>query len=1301
MLKQITALLIPLLVLVLLTHEIVVSTVTGQRKMAEQHQQAVELARDGQYSEAAAILDRLTRLQAHKQQYWVDYTTTLVWAGEYNKALALKHTLDLDQTPVYVLRALFDAAVETDQRSIAVDMLRRAQRHEDVTADKVARDYYRLLRAGYHREIADNAEPALTRFPENAKLRLVVAIAEARLDGGEVPEDLPRISEEEPRELADGLLAAVEDRPELSEIGLRMLRNLYPGDAYVLERNLLLDARLKRHADVAEQYRQYRELTGSLPGEEALRAAAEAFVAVEDYASAREVYEALLERHPDSREYRTALIDLLKRPGNEEELLAVLKPLVEAGDVDAQMTRVAAYERMGETARAADALETLMRAGHTDAQTYRRWFDNRIAAIGEEGYRPHRQSLAEWLPGNAPSGVISDYVGLLVRHRDFPRLEELAENENYRRRMLPLLERRAVALRQNQRYAAAAGLYRYALSLDSDALQLRLGLALSKSGAGEVEEADKLFAGLLEEYPDNRQVLDAAVYHYRRTGQDPALLNLLDKLVVAYPAENAYLVSWVETLLGGEAVTDPHRRLAYLDDMQERRPQSDLLRSHRLFLLAETGQCRRLPEEAPRLDWSKLDREELERTAFAARSCGEYELAARAYRLGLERHPQEAVFAAGLILALSEQGKTDEARRLVEEFSGQYGDRAQFLRAAAYAMKGAGDYRAAVSFYDRLLEKKPGDRRAYVERAIAANLAGDHELAFEYLREKPSWFDVADKQRLYADRATLAVRRLDAGEGRPATALEHLDTYEAFMRDAWPADTSALQTVQFDRMFAMNAVGRHERVAGVFSDMDMEKGELPLYALLALAESQLIRQRPEAALATLEKAERKDADDTRVVSLQFYAYLDSECYDCATERLKRLDALVGPESELPPGHWLRRLHAMFAAFGNRLGPAQRQLEAQRAEADTADLRLNLATVYRWRGWPRRSLDLYRSLETPEARVGEARALMDLHRYAEVKRIAEDLERDHPGNASVQGLLEDWKIHNRREFDTRFSRGDSDGVTFASQDFVLESHLYTEPVTPNDRFFGRQYEAWADVPEGTARMSRVGVGWQHWSDPVDWTVELSQSLRGDSDSGVTMTADWRIDDAWSVATELQSYSLDVPLRGIRAGIDGQSGALSVQYRRHESQRLRLAYKAVDFSDGNFRQSLFASHYHRLFRDEHHGIALTEHLYTSRNSERVTSPYFNPERDYSAGIAVEYEGIIRRRYDREWSHRLTTGIGGYKQKEFSSAAIWDIDYEHRWQFSESLSFRLGLLYRRRNYDGDDEDYKAVHGGLNWRF
>lgn len=572
--------------------------------------------------------------------------------------------------------------------------------------------------------------------------------------------------------------------------------------------------------------------------------------------------------------------------------------------------------------------------------------------------------------------------------------------------------------------------------------------------------------------------------------------------------------------------------------------------------------------------------------------------------------------------------------------------------------------------------------------------------------------DLAAEQARNAVRDAESAPLSDRGE-RAGRALSALDRYLEVLAADFPDDTEARRNALLDRVRALTLAGRLDEAATTFEGLGDSAG-FPVYGLLNGADVYSLRHQPERAERLISQAAAQAPDDATVIGAQFYNALDLEQYPRAALALERLRRRQG---ETPEGRvvWTDRLAAMFEAYQNRLGRAQAELEALRAKApEDPEIRLNLATVYRWRGWTERSLDEYRSAQLNGAdsvvvRAGAARALMDAHRYGEVETKVDTLLADAPENPDVVALKDEWKWVNSNEYSAQFMVGKSNGSAVTGDgDAQFEQWLRSRPLAENYRVFAHQRYDWGDFPvdEDTGGINRFGIGGDYRSQYFDVALEATKRNPGTS-TGANVSGEWRPDDHWSLFGEAQSDSTLVPLRALRAGIDGDSATVGVRYRWNESRVFRISATRSHFSDSdnvdedNDRESATASLTQTLWQDARHKLALTGEAYYSHNSASDNVPYYNPKKDRSFGLTAEYVGILSRRFERSWSQRVAVGAGDYWQEGHGNSSIWDVTYEQRWRFGPSLELNLGGLYRSRVYDGDREGYGAIFGGINWRF
>ncbi len=555
-----------------------------------------------------------------------------------------------------------------------------------------------------------------------------------------------------------------------------------------------------------------------------------------------------------------------------------------------------------------------------------------------------------------------------------------------------------------------------------------------------------------------------------------------------------------------------------------------------------------------------------------------------------------------------------------------------------------------------------------------------------------------------AERARNAVR--EAEQSSPSeriasaeAALPVLDEYAASLAP----DSVELRNTKLDRVRALTLANRYDEAAELFESLG-DPVHLPLYGVMNGADLYSRRHEPERAELLLKIAEELQPDSRELLIAQFYNQLDLEKYERASQTLTRLrensnDDAARRDTEI--------ISAMFEAYENRLGDAQVRLEdLQRLNPGAPDIQLRLAQIYRWRGWPRRSLAAYRSAadstaDQISARAGEVAALNDMHAFKQADEQLLELISIAPNHPEVLRAQQERVDRNRWEYSAQVSVGEStENPVTGGGDMAFEQKLYSPPIAGQFRAFAHHRYDWADFPEGSGSANRLGVGGDYRSPDVDFAVEIG-NRSPDGEVGLTADGEWKFNDRFSVFGEIQTDSNQVPLRGWNAGIDGHSATVGVLYRADESHALRASYSRADFSDGNRRNALSAQYEQRLFSSAHHRLSGILQGYYSDNSAGDEVAYFNPENEKALGAALRYDGILWRRYERNWSHYLRLGAGSYTQQDFGSGGIWDAEYGQRWQFSHTLDINYGLLYRSRIYDGDREGYRAVFGGVNWRF
>jgi biofilm PGA synthesis protein PgaA len=464
---------------------------------------------------------------------------------------------------------------------------------------------------------------------------------------------------------------------------------------------------------------------------------------------------------------------------------------------------------------------------------------------------------------------------------------------------------------------------------------------------------------------------------------------------------------------------------------------------------------------------------------------------------------------------------------------------------------------------------------------------------------------------------------------------------------------------------------------------------------------------PERAEQLLQLALQQTPDDAGLLTTLFYNQLDRELYDEAGQTLARLQEISGEPVVNGRATWTARLAALFEAYQNHLQVAQERLEALRIHAlNDPDLDLNLATIYRWRGWSAKALEEYNKAEADGAdalavETGRAQALFDLRRFDEADAKIAELVKKAPAHPDTIALQSQWDWFNKYLYIAQAQTGQSDAnpVT-GSSDLVFDQWLYSKPIANHYRVFAHHHYEWADFIEGPGGANRTGIGGDYRSEPYDVAVSLNRRSPG-SRMGLTINGEYRPDEQWTVFGDVQTDSQAVPLRGTRAGVDGHSGSIGVAYRWDERRNARASFSRADFSDGNVRETVSATLNQVIWVDARNSLMLSGDLYYSHASAGENVAYYNPASDRSAYLSADLSTILSRNADRTWSQRVNVGAGMHEQQNFSSRPIWSAQYEQRWQFGPSFGVNYGAMYRSRVYEGERERYGALFGGIQWRF
>jgi biofilm PGA synthesis protein PgaA len=510
--------------------------------------------------------------------------------------------------------------------------------------------------------------------------------------------------------------------------------------------------------------------------------------------------------------------------------------------------------------------------------------------------------------------------------------------------------------------------------------------------------------------------------------------------------------------------------------------------------------------------------------------------------------------------------------------------------------------------------------------------------------------------------------------------------------DSPDATEQVIARSRFDRLLALRARESMQAVTDEWEALLDDGLEPPVWVTIAAADAYLYLRQPERALELYQRALADDPERRATRQAMYWAHLESEDFRRAIELT---DSLVEEAEPGTPEHQQARIAAaMVRAYANRLAEAQKRLEAIVAEhPDNSEAARNLATVYRWRGWPYRAMKQLEPLlaDAPEHsgnRLLHAGLLDDLGRYAEAGKALERLHADHPENRHVQRDWAYWQERRRWAISIGGEYGDSDGIQeFGTRDRSWDMRLNAPWIGQHIQPYARIDYADARFPEGESDYDRYGVGINFHRNRHHVYVEGHANRSGPSQAGLTAGYDWQVGDHWSFATVYESFSTDVPLRGRLQGLDGWKAEAAARWQAHESLSARVGVSRLAISDGNVRHAALASLRHRIHNSAHHVTDGTLDAYYSRASQSG-GPYYNPDSDASLVYLVQHDWLTWRRYERSLTQRFVFGGGAYWQEGIGTNAIGLARYEHLWQISQRWFLHYGVGAASRVYDGDRE-------------
>jgi len=727
--------------------------------------------------------------------------------------------------------------------------------------------------------------------------------------------------------------------------------------------------------------------------------------------------------------------------------------------------------------------------------------------------------------------------------------------------------------------------------------------------------------------------------------------------------------------------------------------------------------------QASRIDLASAPPYVLETLGKSARNTRNFPLAMDAYRRAREQEPTRIDSTLGLAMTMADAGQPDEALTLLNQFAKTAEQEVPILLAQGYILQTKRDgHFELLAVYERVLAIDPTNEEGWRGKILTTQWLGAPHLAARMLEQHPSVLSPRERAELLADRSAErlgwgGLAALPQAEQRAQTASTIADIKKtlADLESQNQGDTPASRRAHLDLLVGLQHIGAHEQAIEEYKWLTDHLFELPAYALVAVADSHLQLQQPEAAVPIFQAALRLEPNSPAAQSGLFYALVDSERHE---EALRVVDEFAQrtpiwikrePKSAGQPNYERSDLDALAAlgrAFADYLAEAQQRLEPMVATApQSADLRTQLGTTYLWRGWPRRAITEFRIVSAQEpdhmgAHLAEMDAQLNVHEFEAAEKALHAAQAIGPNSQQLRQPTETWSAQNAPELRVDVSRLASSGLNENVADYSIDAHLYSPTLAYRYRPFFHTLLSAANFPEGLASYKRSGVGVEFRSEPIDGQAEISVNSEDAADPGLTLRGRWNANDFWSVGAGWESYADDIPLRARNKAVQGWSVIADTVYRFDETRSLGAAAHRVSMTDGNVRRALSANAMQRIITKPRYKLDAIGSVHSSRNFN-VGASYFNPASDLGVDLTLNNDWMLWREYTHSFRHRLALTGGTYKQTNQSVRLVWGAQYEHQWNWTQRFDLSYGISRTRRVFDGKAELATRLYLAVDWRF
>ena len=672
--------------------------------------------------------------------------------------------------------------------------------------------------------------------------------------------------------------------------------------------------------------------------------------------------------------------------------------------------------------------------------------------------------------------------------------------------------------------------------------------------------------------------------------------------------------------------------------------------------------------------------------------------------------------ATARIYALAERDELEVANRVADAAVARFPESPDLWKAAAYVRRGAANYAGALEAYRRATDLQPADADALKGQALMLDRLGAVAPAAALIAAHPELGQDPDLRHILTEQAALELRYaegVETGSERQRRLTQAAAKLDALIESGGGEIETARrgEAAPFDRIQAdvllqqeRDAVDRYERLtaAGI---------EVPAYARYQAAVAYARLRQPARAIPMLRRLVQERPDDIDSQLELFYALVDADDLAAAREQIDRLNERLAPPLDSSDLVRVRIACAMVRAYDEQPAQALPQFDRLLEQAPfSPDARTARATVWFWRGWPRRAHDEADAVLTVAPRNSDARAL----------RIQTDMALDDWGSAraalaaeeadqqlrerDLRELRQRLRWHDRPEIAIEAGYGTGSQTNVATyRDWVVDTRAYSAPIEDRYRLFAHLRQTHTDISPSALVRTWGGAGLEASSRSLSGSLELA-GVGGEPGPAAVLRTVWQPADGARLAAQAATSDPDTPARASGAGVREHTLQFSGGYDWNESTGIGADLGYGQFTDTNRQLSALLRLSQRLAASSRFKLTWNTYVGATHDSLPASrAPYFDPAHATSEDTELRAEWLGRRDplMHRTLWHVVTVSAGNYQQSGFGGRPTLGARYEQRWTLSDHSGLNAGIGASVHPYDGHQESRASVSIGYEGRF